>query len=107
MGRIFEIRTDHYGLKYLFDQPALNARQARWLEFLCEFDFEIKHIKGKENKVADALSRKVQEMDVASLSTCHSDLRQQIVNHTARDEMYVQIKDKLQQQSLEKRHEGY
>ena len=64
MGRRFELRTDHCGLKYLFDQPILNARQARWLEFLCEFDFEIKHIKGKENKVADALSRKVQEMHV-------------------------------------------
>ena len=59
MGRIFELRTDHYGLKYLFDQPTLNARQARWLEILCEFDFEIKHIKGKENKVVDVLSRKM------------------------------------------------
>jgi len=59
MGRRFELRTNHYGLKYLFDQPTLNARQARWLEFLCEFDLEIKHIKGKENKVADALNRKV------------------------------------------------
>ena len=68
MGRRFELRTDHCGLKYLFDQPTLNARQARWLEFLCEFDFEIKHIKGKENKVADALSRKVQELHVASIS---------------------------------------
>ena len=47
MGRIFELRIDHCGLKYLFDQPILNARQARSLEFLCEFDFEIKHIKGK------------------------------------------------------------
>ena len=44
MGRRFELRTDHYGLKYLLDQPTLNARKARWLEFLCEFDFEIKHI---------------------------------------------------------------
>ena len=24
MGRIFELRTDHYGLKYLFDQPTLD-----------------------------------------------------------------------------------
>ena len=86
----FELRTDHCGLKYLFDQPTLNARQVRWLEFLCEFDFEIKHIKGKENKVADALSRKVQEMHVASLSICQSDLRQQIVSHTAGDELYEQ-----------------
>ena len=75
-GYKFELRIDHYGLKYLFDNPTLNARQARWLEFLCEFDFKIKHIKGKENKVADALSRKVQEMHVASLSICQSDLRQ-------------------------------
>ena len=69
MGRRFELRTDHCGLKYLFDQPNMSARQAIWLEFLyCEFDFEIKHIKGKENKVVDALSRKVQEMHVVSLS---------------------------------------
>ena len=45
MGRKFELRTDRCGLKYLFDQPTLNDRQVRWLEFLCEFDFEIKHIK--------------------------------------------------------------
>ena len=75
MGRKFELRTDHCGLKYLFDQPNLNARKAIWLEFLCEFDFEIKHIKGKENKVVDALSRKVHEMHVASLSTFQLDLR--------------------------------
>ena len=102
MGRIFDL-----SLKYLFDQPTLNARKARWLEYLCEFDFEIKHIKEKENKVADVLSKKVQEMHVASLSICQSDLRQQIVNHAAGDELYEQVKDKLQQQSLEKRYEGY
>ena len=50
MGRKFELRTDHCGLKYLFDQPTLNARQARWLEFLCEFDFEIKHRKERRIK---------------------------------------------------------
>jgi len=47
MGRIFELRIDHCGPKYLFDHPTLNARQARWMEFLCELDFEIKHITGK------------------------------------------------------------
>ena len=107
MGRRFELRTDHCGLKYLFDQPTLNSRHVRWMEFLCEFDFEIKHIKGKENKVDDALSRKVQEMHVASLSICQSDLRQKFVSHAAGDELYEQVKDKLQQQSLEKGYEGY
>ena len=77
------------------------------MEFLCDFDFEIKHIKGKEHKAADALSRKVHEMQVAYLSIFQSELRQQIVNHSAKDEMYVQIKDKLWQQGLERKYKEY
>ena len=46
-------------------------------------------------------------MHVASISNFQSDLRQQIINRNAEDEMYVQVKDKLQQQSLEKKYEGY
>jgi hypothetical protein len=57
MGKIFELRIDHSGLKYLFGQPNLNARKIRWIEFLSEYDFDINNIKWKENKVADALSR--------------------------------------------------
>ena len=57
--------------------------------------------------MADALSRKVLEMHLASLSIFQLDLRQQIVNHAVEDELYVQVKDKLQQQILEKRCEGY
>ena len=56
MGRKFLLKTDNMSLKYLFDQPDLNSRQARWLDFLSEYHFELKYIKGKENKVADALS---------------------------------------------------
>ena len=43
MGIQFELRTDHCGLKYLFDQPNLNTGEARWLDFLCEFDFDQTH----------------------------------------------------------------
>ena len=46
-------------------------------------------------------------MHVASLSIFQLDLRQQIVNHVVGDELYEQVKDKLQQQSLEKKYEGY
>ena len=49
------LMSDSISLKYLFDQRNLNARQGRWLSFLSEYDFEIKHIKEKENKVVDAL----------------------------------------------------
>jgi hypothetical protein len=47
MGKRFELRTYHNGLKCLFEQPTLNARKTRWLDFLSEYDFNIKHIKGK------------------------------------------------------------
>ena len=58
--------SDNIILKYLFDQQNLNARHARWLSFLSEYDFEIKHIKGKENKVADALSRQANLLFVSN-----------------------------------------
>jgi hypothetical protein len=47
LGRKFVLMKDHCGLRYLFDQPKLNARQAKWMALLSEFYFEIKHIKGK------------------------------------------------------------
>jgi hypothetical protein len=68
MGKRFELRTDHNGLKYLFDQPTLNARQSRWLEFLSEYEFVIKHMKGKENKVANALNKRVHELHATTIS---------------------------------------
>ena len=34
LGRRFELRTNHMRLNYLFNQPSVNAIQARWLEFL-------------------------------------------------------------------------
>jgi hypothetical protein len=59
MGRRFLLLTDNSRVKYMFNQPNLNERKARWLAFLSEFDFKVRHIKGKENKVADALSRRI------------------------------------------------
>jgi hypothetical protein len=47
LGRRFVLMTDYSGLRYMFDQQKLNDRQAIWMDILSEFDFEIKHIKGK------------------------------------------------------------
>ena len=57
-GTKFTIRTDHLSLKYLDSKPHLSARQARWMEFMQEFDYSIIPKKGKDNVVADALSRR-------------------------------------------------
>ncbi|KAG8714544.1 hypothetical protein FRC09_017514 [Ceratobasidium sp. 395] len=56
-GAKFVIMTDHEALKFLSTQKNLSPRQARWLDVLNEFDFEIEYIPGETNVFADALSR--------------------------------------------------
>jgi hypothetical protein len=95
IGKIFELRTDHNSLKYLFGQPTLNVKQSRWLEFLNEYDFDIKHIRGKENKVVDALNRRVHELHATAISMCKSDLSDKILEATSSGLRYVDIKGKI------------
>ena len=57
-GEEFEVYSDHKSLKYIFMQRDLNMRQRRWMEFLEDYDFTLHYHPGKENVVADALSRK-------------------------------------------------
>jgi hypothetical protein len=77
-GRIFLLMTNHSGLRYLFYQPKLNVRQARWMDFLSEFDFEIKHMKGKENRVVDAPSRSIKLVNLAVVKTNQSNIKERV-----------------------------
>jgi RNase H-like domain found in reverse transcriptase/Integrase zinc binding domain/Chromo (CHRromatin Organisation MOdifier) domain/Integrase core domain len=52
------VRTDHRNLRTFMTTKELNARQARWAEELSAYNFVIEHVKGRENVVADALSRR-------------------------------------------------
>ena len=54
----FVIHTDHESLKHLKGQHKLNKRHARWVEFIEMFPYVIRYKQGKENVVADALSRR-------------------------------------------------
>ncbi|KAJ2913860.1 hypothetical protein MD484_g6573, partial [Candolleomyces efflorescens] len=59
LGMPFLIYTDHRTLQFFETQKDLSQRQARWMEFLCQYDGKIVYIKGDENSAADALSRTV------------------------------------------------
>src|SRR3989442_14628610 len=50
--------TDHELLKHLKGQGKLNKRHAKWIEKIEKFPYVIKYKQGKENVVADALSRR-------------------------------------------------
>ena len=95
--------TDNKGLKYLLDQPNLNARKA----FLSEYDFEIQHIKGKENKVADALSRNARLNFVATINTYKADLEEQLEEGVKFDENYQKLQAKVAERLTESLSTGY
>ncbi|GBN25005.1 Pro-Pol polyprotein [Araneus ventricosus] len=58
-GTKFTILTDHKPIIYAFSQKIekLSPRQINHLNFIAQFTVDIKHISGKDNVVADALSR--------------------------------------------------
>jgi len=106
MGKKFELMIDCYGLNHIFGQPTLNARKTRWLEFLNEYDFEIKHIKGEENQLVDALNIRAHEVHISSISMFNRFKRQNFRGWKL-DQQYLKIKGTLQQDNLQKKINYY
>ncbi|KAH9697534.1 Endonuclease [Citrus sinensis] len=73
LGSHFTIMTDNVATSYFQTQKKLSPKQARWQDFLAEFDYRLEYKPGKANVVADALSRKV-ELATLSMSQPKSDL---------------------------------
>ena len=56
-GRKFEIVTDHRALVWLCGKRDPPSRLGRWSQQISEYAQDIRFVSGKQNKVADALSR--------------------------------------------------
>ena len=87
--------SDNISLKYLFDQQNLNARKTRWLAFLSEYDFEIKHIKGKENKVVDALRRNANINFIVVFSNYKIELDDKFEDRIKIDKNYQNLRENV------------
>jgi hypothetical protein len=66
--------SDNQDLQLITQQEKLNQKHAKWVEFLQNFTFFIKHIVGNAKKVVDVLRRRcliMQEFQVKTLGFEH------------------------------------
>ena len=61
-GHRVKVYTDHANLTKHREAQKLSGKVARYITFLARFDFDICHLPGKKNPVADALSRRSDHM---------------------------------------------
>ena len=87
-------------LNYLFDQKYVNTRQATWSYFLSEYDFEIKHIKGKENKAVNSLMRNAITNFINSISSYKTELDDKLEEGIKLDTEYRNLREKITQMYL-------
>ena len=64
----FIVKTDHNSLRFFLNERDLNDRQQKWVRKLQAYDFDIEYMKGKNNVVVDALSRKPTLCSLTSIS---------------------------------------
>ena len=102
-----KVLTDHKGLEYFMTTKKLTPRQARWAEFLSEFNFVVTYQSGKKNDKADALTRKPNERPISD-----EDDRQehgmQVLLPPARIEMQpIEIANEPNEESVETKHDKH
>ena len=71
---------------------------SRWS--LSEYDFDLKHVKGRENKITDALSRWSHMLYEVNLIQTDLDLHNRIITTSRVDHFYVGVLKKIQEDRL-------
>lgn len=79
-GRKFILYTDHKPLTYGLNLKDTNNRLVHWRLSLSEFDYEIRYRPGKQNVVADSLSRLPSELNMNENTSSDSSTSSQAVH---------------------------
>ena len=90
VGAKFVVCMDHNSLRYFLEQRDLNERQQKWVSNVQSFDFDIEYVKGKNNVVTDALSRKP---TICSLEQISADWRAQLLVEYSKNTFACEIMD--------------
>jgi hypothetical protein len=77
------------------------------MALLSEFDFEIKHVKGKENKVVNSLSRSMKTIHLVVVSTCETNVKERVRNAQETDTFFQTVTSYLEQEPTGIKYEGY
>jgi hypothetical protein len=77
------------------------------MALLSEFEFDINHIKGKETKVVDALSRSMKVIHLASISVCESNIKERFKGAQEEYEFFKNVKSDLEKEPTGLKYEGY
>jgi len=100
-GAHFTVLSDHAPLQYWKTQRDLSKRQIRWLDFLSNFDFDIKYIPGITNKAADALSRyPYAQVNAMTMFITDSKIRDEIRKSYREDSFFKPIIENPEQYPL-------
>ena len=63
IGRHFKVKIEHDSLKYFLEQRFSLEEHQKWVTKKLGYDFEIIYKKGKQNMVANVLSRKYKDVE--------------------------------------------
>ncbi|MCO5593599.1 hypothetical protein L7F22_047614 [Adiantum nelumboides] len=86
LGADFTVQTDHQSLRYFLTQAKLLEKHLSWANFLSMFHFQLVHVVGKKNVVADALSRRPH---VAAMSIAYQHELDEMQDHFSTDEDFA------------------
>ena len=90
MGNRFRVRIDYNILRFFLEQKQLQERQQKWVSKIQAYDFDIEYVKGKNNMVVDALSRRLAALPLMSLDM---DWRAQLLVEYSKDCFAYEILD--------------
>jgi hypothetical protein len=97
------VKTNHNNSRHFMGKKNLNERQQKWVSKLQAYDFDIEYVMGKNNAVANALSRKTHVFSLVEVSTdwksqllveySKNQFACEVMDHSAQDDRYKVVDD--------------
>ena len=90
LGSKFVVKTDNFATSYSLSQKNITPKQARWKDFLAEFDYVLEYKPERGNVLDDALCRKA---ELATITTAHCDIQDAIKDGIKHDPKAKKLMD--------------